>query len=73
MPEAAVADDAVMAFLAPDNAPGESTPQPPAKTGSANTTGETRTRTSKTKTTAAVNDSQTVILGANGEDVSDYV
>ncbi|MFG1820708.1 hypothetical protein ACGFIF_43620 [Kribbella sp. NPDC049174] len=70
MPEAAVADDAVMAFLAPDNAPDESTPQPPAKTGTA---GETRTRTSKTKTTAAVNDSQTVILGSNGEDVSDYV
>jgi hypothetical protein len=70
MPEAAVADDAVMAFLAPDNAPDDSTPQPPAKTGTA---GETRTRTSKTKTTAAVNDSQTVILGANGEDVSDYV
>lgn len=76
MPEAAVADDAVMAFLAPDttdSAPDESTAQPPAKTGSTNTTGETRTRTSKTKTTAAVNDSQTVILGANGEDVSDYV
>ncbi|MEV6272677.1 hypothetical protein AB0L64_36250 [Kribbella sp. NPDC051936] len=73
MPEAAVADDAVMAFLAPDttdSAPDESTTQPPAKTGTA---AETRTRTSKTKTTAAVNDSQTVILGSNGEDVSDYV
>lgn len=72
VPEAAVADDAVMAFLTPDNTdsvPDESTTQPPAKTGA----GETRTRTSKTKTTAAVNDSQTVILGANGEDVSDYV
>ncbi|MEV0283955.1 hypothetical protein AB0H36_07505 [Kribbella sp. NPDC050820] len=70
MPEAAVADDAVMAFLAPDNAPDESTPQPPAKSGTA---GETRTKTSKTKLTAAVGDNQTVILGANGEDVSDYV
>ncbi|MEV6895679.1 hypothetical protein [Kribbella sp. NPDC051137] len=71
VPEAAVADDAVMAFLTPDSAP-ESTTQDerPAKTGAG---GETRTRTSKTKTTAAVNDSQTVILGANGEDVSDYV
>ncbi|MEV0789392.1 hypothetical protein [Kribbella sp. NPDC050459] len=76
MPEAAVADDAVMAFLTPDttdSAPNESTARPPAKSGSADTTGETRTRTSKTKTTAATNDSQTVILGANGEDVSDYV
>jgi hypothetical protein len=74
LPEAAVADDAVMAFLTPDttdNAPNESTQsERPAKTGTA---GETRTRTSKTKTTAAVDDSQTVILGANGEDVSDYV
>ncbi|MEV6892718.1 hypothetical protein [Kribbella sp. NPDC051137] len=72
VPEAAVADDAVMAFLTPDttdSVPDESTTQQPAKTGA----GETRTRTSKTKTTAAVNDSQTVILGANGEDVSDYV
>ncbi|TDW70596.1 hypothetical protein [Kribbella pratensis] len=72
VPEAAVADDAVMAFLTPDNTdsvPDEFTTERPAKTG----TGETRTRTSKTKTTAAVNDSQTVILGANGEDVSDYV
>jgi hypothetical protein len=70
MPEAAVADDAVLAFLTPDSASDESTTnERPAKTGS----GETRTRTSKTKTTAAVNDSQTVILGANGEDVSDYV
>ncbi|WP_329005800.1 hypothetical protein OHA18_20675 [Kribbella sp. NBC_00709] len=70
VPEAAVADDAVMAFLTPDNTdsvPDESTTNRPAKTAS----GETRTRTSKT--TAAVNDSQTVILGANGEDVSDYV
>jgi hypothetical protein len=70
MPEAAVADDAVLAFLTPDSAPTESTTQPPAKTG---TSGETRTRTSKTKTTAAVDDNQSVILGANGEDVSDYV
>jgi hypothetical protein len=75
MPEAAVADDAVLAFLTPDTVPDESTTpnQRPAKTGRANTSGETRTRTSTTKTTAAVNDSQTVILGANGEDVSDYV
>ncbi|MEU8223446.1 hypothetical protein [Kribbella sp. NPDC048915] len=72
MPEAAVADDAVMAFLTPDttdSASESTTNERPAKTGS----GETRARTSKTKTTAAVNDSQTVILGANGEDVSDYV
>jgi len=74
MPEAAVADDAVLAFLTPDSASDESTThndhtERPARTGS----GETRTRTSKTKTTAAVHDSQTVILGANGEDVSDYV
>ncbi|MEV0803402.1 hypothetical protein AB0I34_37320 [Kribbella sp. NPDC050281] len=69
MPEAAVADDAVLAFLTPDSAPQDSTTQPPAKTGS----GETRTRTSKTKTTAAVNDGEVMILGANGEDVSDYV
>jgi hypothetical protein len=69
MPEAAVADDAVLAFLTPDNASEDSATQPPAKSGS----GETRTRTSKTKTTAAVSDGQAVILGANGEDVSDYV
>jgi hypothetical protein len=70
MPEAAVADDAVLAFLTPDSAPEESATDRPAKTGAS---GETRTRTSKTKTTAATSDSQTVILGANGEDVSDYV
>ncbi|MET7282354.1 hypothetical protein ABZS29_29265 [Kribbella sp. NPDC005582] len=69
MPEQAVADDAVMAFLTPDTVPDESTTQRPAKTG----TGETRTKTSKTKYTATVDDQQTVILGANGEDVSDYV
>ncbi|TCC46058.1 hypothetical protein E0H75_30650 [Kribbella capetownensis] len=70
MPEAAVADDAVLAFITPDPVLDESTRQPPAKSG---TSGETRTKTTRTKTTAAVNDSQTVILGANGEDVSDYV
>lgn len=71
VPEAAVADDAVLAFLTPDSAPDESThTERPAKTGAG---GETRTRTSKTKTTAAVTDNTTVILGANGEDVSDYV
>ncbi|GAB2577538.1 hypothetical protein [Kribbella endophytica] len=69
MPEQAVADDAVMAFLGPDPASEGTTDQPPAKTGS----GETRTKTSKNKTTAAVNDGDTVILSANGEDVSDYV
>ncbi|MDX3005931.1 hypothetical protein PWY87_29910 [Kribbella solani] len=72
VPEAAVADDAVMAFLTPDttdSVPNESTNQQPVRTGA----GETRSRTSKTKTTAATSDSQTVILGANGEDVSDYV
>ncbi|GAB2566794.1 hypothetical protein [Kribbella endophytica] len=69
MPEAAVADDAVMAFLGPDPASEGATDQRPAKTGS----GETRTKASKTKTTAAVNDGDTVVLGANGEDVSDYV
>lgn len=73
VPEAAVADDAVMAFLTPDDVPDESTNQRPAKTAGTSTSGETRSRTSKTKTTAAVNDSQTVILGPNGEDVSDYV
>lgn len=74
MPEAAVADDAVLAFLTPDSATDESTTNDrPARSAGANTSGETRTRTSKTKTTAAVTDSQTVILGANGEDVSDYV
>jgi hypothetical protein len=72
MPEAAVADDAVMAFLQPDSAPDEST-APSGDQRPATTTGETRTRTSKTKTTAATNDGQTVILGSNGEDVSDYV
>ncbi|WP_049797305.1 hypothetical protein [Kribbella flavida] len=73
MPEAAVADDAVMAFLGPDPASETpavgSTSSTPAKTG----TGEIRTKTAKTKTTAAVNDGNSVILGANGEDVSDYV
>jgi hypothetical protein len=69
MPEAAVADDAVLAFITPETVPDESTSQLPAKTGS----GETRTKTTRTKTTAAVNDGATVILGANGEDVSDYV
>jgi hypothetical protein len=70
MPEAAVADDALLAFLIPENAPSDPTTEPPAKPA---TPAEGRTKTSKTKTTAAVNDSQTVILGANGEDVSDYV
>jgi hypothetical protein len=70
LPEAAVADDAVLAFLTPDNASDESTHnERPAKPGS----GETRTRTSKTKTTAAVQDGTTVILTPSGEDVSDYV
>lgn len=68
MPEAAVADDAVLAFITPDNAPDESTTQP-ATSGA----GETRTKTTRTKTTAAVKDNGGVILGANGEDVSDYV
>jgi len=70
MPEAAVDDDALLAFITPENVPSEPTTQRPAKTE----TGAGRTtKTSKTKTTAAVNDNQTVILGANGEDVSDYV
>ncbi|GAA0622041.1 hypothetical protein HPO96_28610 [Kribbella sandramycini] len=71
LPEAVVADDAVMAFLTPDTdrVSDESTTQPPAKTGA----GETRTKTSKTKYTATVDDRASVILGANGEDVSDYV
>jgi hypothetical protein len=70
MPEAAVADDALLAFLTPENAPNEPSSEQPAKPATA---AEGRTKTSKTKTTAAVHDSQTVILGANGEDVSDYV
>ena len=70
MPEAAVDDDALLAFITPENAPSDPTTEPPAKTD----TGAGRTtKTSKTKTTAAVHDNQTVILGANGEDVSDYV
>ncbi|WP_157979915.1 hypothetical protein [Kribbella monticola] len=69
MPEAAVADDAVLAFISPDDATADSPSQQPAKTPAA---GETRTRTSKTKTSAAVNDNAGVVL-VNGEDVSDYV
>lgn len=69
MPEQAVADDAVMAFLGPDPANEGTTDQSPARTGS----GETRTKTTRTKTTAAVNDGEGVILSASGEDVSDYV
>ncbi|MEV0803456.1 hypothetical protein AB0I34_37595 [Kribbella sp. NPDC050281] len=70
MPEAAVADDALLAFITPENAPSEPTSEPPAK---ADTVTSGRTKTTRTKTTAAVDDNHTVILGANGEDVSDYV
>jgi hypothetical protein len=70
MPEAAVADDALLAFITPENAPSEPTTQQPAKTAPA---GEPRAKTPKTKTTAALRDGDTVILGSNGEDVSDYV
>jgi hypothetical protein len=69
LPEAAVADDALLAFITPENAPSEPT-EPPAK---ADTVTEGRTKTTRTKTTAATGDNHTVILGANGEDVSDYV
>jgi hypothetical protein len=69
LPEAAVNDDALLPFITPETVP-ESTTSPPAKTSPS---GETRTKTSKTKTSAAVNDGTTVILAANGEDVSDYV
>ncbi|TCM46949.1 hypothetical protein [Kribbella sp. VKM Ac-2568] len=70
LPEAAVDEDALLPFITPETVPAESTTPPPTKTG---TSGETRTKTSKTKTSAAVNDGNIVILGANGEDVSDYV
>jgi hypothetical protein len=70
LPEAAVADDALLSFITPESVPVESTTQQPAKT---QPSGETRAKTSRTKTSAAVNDNQAVILGANGEDVSDYV
>jgi hypothetical protein len=70
MPEAAVDDDALLAFIIPENAPSEPTTQQPAKTEPA---GEPRAKTPKTKTTAALRDGDTVILGTNGEDVSDYV
>ncbi|TDO27363.1 hypothetical protein EV643_1616 [Kribbella sp. VKM Ac-2527] len=69
MPEAAVADDALLAFITPESASSEPIAEAPARAD----TNAGRTKTSKTKTTAAVNDSQTVILGTNGEDVSDYV
>ncbi|WP_329474988.1 hypothetical protein OG555_25085 [Kribbella sp. NBC_01484] len=70
LPEAAVADDALLAFITPENAPEPVTSEPPARTGAP---AEGRTKTTRTKTTAATGDNHTVILGANGEDVSDYV
>ncbi|NEA37568.1 hypothetical protein [Streptomyces sp. SID13031] len=71
MPEAAVNDDALLALITQDNATGDTdSSEPPAKTG---TSGEGRSRTSKTKFGTTVNDSQAAILGPNGEDVSDYV
>jgi hypothetical protein len=69
MPEAEVAEDALLAFIAPEDAPTESTSEQPANP---RTSGETRTKTKHTKTSAAVNDGETVVM-VNGEDVSDYV
>jgi hypothetical protein len=71
MPEAAVNDDALLALISQDDAthdPDRS--EPLAKTGGSS---EGRSKTSKTKYSAALNDGQAVILGPNGEDVSDYV
>ncbi len=72
MPEASVDDDALLALIKQegDASRDPDISDPPAKTGTAT---EGRSKTSKTKTSAAVNDGQAVILGPNGEDVSDYV
>jgi hypothetical protein len=69
LPEAAVAHDALLSFITPENATADSPTEQPATT---KPTGETRAKTSKTKTSAAVNDHAGVVL-VNGEDVSDYV
>jgi hypothetical protein len=74
LPEAQVPDDAVLAFLGPDNtttSDGSTTEQPATQTG-ARAGGETNPKTKRTKTSAAVPDGESVVL-VNGEDVSDYV
>jgi hypothetical protein len=71
MPEAAVNDDALLALISQQDAPsGTTASEPPAKSG---TSTEGRSKTSKTKYSATVDDHQAVVLGLNGEDVSDYV
>ena len=71
MPEAAVNDDALLALISHEDATSDSTTsEPPAKPGAS---AEGRSRTSKAKYNATVNDDQAVVLGHNGEDVSDYV
>jgi len=73
LPEAAVADDALLAFIAPQPVPDEtSTEQPATASGKALTGSESRTKTKNTKTSAAIADGGSVVM-VNGEDVSDYV
>jgi hypothetical protein len=72
VPEVVVADDALLAHIGPQDIASNESTETPADSGTV--AGETRTsKPRRIKTTAAINDGDTVILGANGEDVSDYV